>query len=141
MQPLIKYFREKNPNVNVLTVDDAANFLRQLSMTFAIGFEESARNQNDDFDKKETAKDIEYMNTFIQMVVHAFMCGKPRTLLNDGAIVNKMELEGVIDLVSQQLPKIHELNHQTQRLSRDIQEGISIMGDAMYILNHQLNDE
>ena len=138
MQHLIKYFRESHPNIDELTVDDAAKFFRQFKMTFVNGFEEFAQKQNDNVD---TAKDIEYLNKFIDRVVCSFVCGKPTIPLYDGLIVSKTEFERVINFTSEQLRKTHELNSQTQQLSKEIEVSIEILGNEMYGLQNQLNDE
>lgn len=138
MQHLIKYFRESHPNIDELTVDDAANFFRQFKMTFVNGFQEVTQKQNDNMD---TAKDIEYLNAFIDRVMHSFMCGKPTIPLYDGVIVSKTEFERVINFASEQLRKTHEFNSQNQELSKEIEVSIAILSNEIYALNYQLNDE
>ena len=79
MQHLIQYLRNSNPNAHELSVQDSIRLLQEIKSAISVSLTNLANEQSSSDEKLMLVRDIQYVETFFEMVTHSFFVGNQDT--------------------------------------------------------------
>ena len=134
MQHLIQYLRNSNPNAHELNVQDSIRLLQEIRRAISVSLTNLANSQKSVDEKLMLNTDIQYVETFFEMVTHSFFVGNQDTQLHDGVIVSKLKIEQMQETIQREIKNSHE------HLKRCLESIVTIDDQATYGLNNLLDD-